>query len=85
MAETESNAFWTFTLESYPSRGGPAGGDRACKTSRGADVNLLFFCCYVADERARPSGPMTDFAAADAALEPWRRQVTLPLRALRDH
>lgn len=81
-SETEPGAFWDFTLESYR-REGVQQAVIALQDRRGADVNVLFFCCYVAAEgrgRLRPE----DFAAAEAEIEPWRRQVTLPLRALRD-
>ncbi len=82
MAGTEQSAFWDFTLESYP-REGVQQAVIALQDKRGADVNLLFFCCYVAAS-GRGKLSRDDLAAADAALDPWRRQVTLPLRALRD-
>ena len=83
MSDAEQSEFWAFTLASYP-REGVQQSVIGLQDRRGADVNLLFFCCYIA---ARGSGRLRgeDLAAAEAAIEPWRRQVTLPLRALRDH
>ena len=83
MAETETSAFWSFTLESY-GREGVQQAVIGLQDRRGADVNLLFFCCYMAAS-GRGRLQKAALSAAEVAIEPWRRQVTEPLRALRNH
>ena len=80
--EADSDGFWPFTLAAYP-KDGVQPGVIHLQDRHGADVNILFFCCFVgASGRGRLTGD--DFARADAALGPWKRQVTEALRAIRD-
>ena len=80
---SEGSAFWNFTLTSYPSEGVQP-SVIALQDNRGADVNVLFFCCYCASQD-RSALTADDFARADTALDAWREQVTKRLRAIRDH
>ena len=78
----DSAQFWDYTLALY----GAPGLSQAViglQDRRGADVNLLLYCCWCAtsgrgalDERA--------LANADSAVDHWRRTVTQPLRTVRD-
>lgn len=76
------DGFWRFTLELY-SHDGVKPAALRLQDKCGADVNLLFFCCFVA---ASDRGHLTreQLAQADRALLAWREQVTLPLRDIRD-
>ena len=58
--------FWDFTLEVY-ARGRVQEAVIALQDRRGADVNLLFYCCYVA---ARGGGRLRreDLAQCDAII-----------------
>jgi len=78
----QGGAFWAFTLATYP-REGVKEAVLRLQDRRGADVNLLLFCCWVAaDGRGRLAAEA--LARADAAADAWRRAVTLRLRAVRD-
>ncbi|MDH3689482.1 MAG: TIGR02444 family protein [Gammaproteobacteria bacterium] len=73
---------WEFTLIHYGSEGvQPA--VIALQDKHGADVNLLFFCCWMAaTERGRLS--KSQIAETDTCVEHWRKEVTRPLRRVRD-
>lgn len=78
----ERGSFWQFTLDTYAGVGVQAGAIRL-QNGRGADVNLLFYCSWMAvSGRGRVN--WESIAAADVAIDEWRREVTLPLRVLRD-
>ena len=51
---------------------------------RGADVNVLLFCCWVAAS-GRGAFRAGELEAALAATQTWREDVTQPLRRLRRH
>ena len=74
-------AFWRSSLELY-AREGMSRALIALQDRRGADVNLLLYCCWMAlSGRGRPSA--SDLRRADAAIAGWRDDVTLPLRDVR--
>jgi len=81
--QSQTREFWEFTLESYP-RDGVQASVIALQDRFGADVNVLFWCCYIGSVGG---GRLTadDFSHADVALGPWRRDVTVRLREIRDH
>lgn len=79
----ETSEFWEFTLRSYPCAGVQP-SVIALQDRFGADVNVLFWCCYVAAIGARRL-TAEDFARADEVLDPWRKDVTVRLREIRDH
>ena len=73
--------FWSFSLGFY----GRAGVSAACidlQDRYGHDVNILLFACWVG---LSGRGRLTpgDLARAEAAVGPWRRAVTEPVRAAR--
>lgn len=73
--------FWRYSLELY-AREGMSRALIALQDRRGADVNLLLYCCWMAlSGRGRPS--VSDLRRADAAIAGWRDDVTLPLREVR--
>ena len=73
--------FWRYSLELY-AREGMSRALIALQDRRGADVNLLLYCCWMAlSGRGRPS--VSDLRRADAAIAGWRDDVTLPLRDVR--
>ena len=73
--------FWRYSLELY-AREGMSSALLALQDRRGADVNLLLYCCWMAmSGRGRPSAG--DLRRADAAIAGWRHDVTLPLRDVR--
>lgn len=80
MARLDAGAFWEFSLAFY----GRERVQAAClslQNRRGADVNILLLCCWLAT-----LGMKVDRAglhAAIAAVEAWRRDVMEPLRAAR--
>ena len=74
--------FWRFSLDLYQ-RKGVAPALLALQKRRGADVNLLLYCCWIAlSGRGRLDG--SDLRRAEAAIAPWREAVTVPLRETRD-
>lgn len=78
----EIGEFWRFSLDLYEKKG-VARALLALQRRRGADVNLLLYCCWVASSgRGRLDG--ADLGRAEAAIAPWREAVTLPLRETRD-
>ena len=77
---SESN-FWNFTLAAYPGEGVQQ-SVIYLQDNCGADVNLLFYCCWAGSCAVLLSED--DLIRADAAIHAWREQVTKPLRAIRD-
>ncbi len=80
-AKLPSGDFWRYTLELY-AREGMSRALIALQDRRGADVNLLLFCCWVA-HRGRGRLSVSDLRRADAAIAGWRDEVTIPLREVR--
>ena len=72
---------WRTSLELY-AREGMSRALIALQDRRGADVNLLLYCCWTAQSgRGRQSA--SDLRRAEEAIEGWRDEVTIPLRELR--
>jgi len=78
---SNENNLWNFTLAAYPAEGVQQ-SVIYLQDNCGADVNLLFYCCWA----GLRSGQLSehDLIQADAAVSTWREQVTIPLRAIRD-
>jgi len=76
----DPRAFWEFSL-AYYSRERVSAACLSLQNRRGADVNILLFCCWLATLglKVEPS----DLHAANAAVEAWRRDVLEPLRSAR--
>jgi uncharacterized protein (TIGR02444 family) len=76
----DPGAFWEFSLAFY-SRERVSAACLSLQNRRGADVNILLLCCWLATLglRLEPEG----LQAAIAAVERWRRDVLEPLRAAR--
>ena len=81
-SSTSTLGFWDFTLASY-GRDGVQASVIALQDEDGADVNMLFFCCWVG---ATGRGELQTAALkhADDALTQWRELVTVPLREIRE-
>ncbi len=80
-AQPETGEFWQFTLECY-GREGVQSAVIALQDQRNADVNVMFYCCWIA---ASGRGVLSadDVRCADAAIDAWRREVTIKLRSIR--
>ena len=79
--EDSAGEFWRTSLELY-GREGMSDALIALQERRGADVNLLLYCCWTAlSGRGRLNAGQ--LRRADEAVAGWRDEVTLPLRALR--
>ncbi len=76
-----TGAFWRFSLDFYR-RPGVATACLDLQDRFGRDVNLLLFACWVGISGRGRLG-VADLAKAETSLEPWRRTVVEPLRALR--
>jgi uncharacterized protein (TIGR02444 family) len=76
----DPGAFWEFSLAFY-SRERVSAACLSLQNRRGADVNILLFCCWLATLglKLEPAG----MHAANAAVEAWRRDVLEPLRGAR--
>jgi uncharacterized protein (TIGR02444 family) len=76
----DPGAFWEFSLAFY-SRERVSAACLSLQNRRGADVNILLFCCWLATLglKLEPAG----MHAANAAVEAWRRDVLEPLRSAR--
>lgn len=76
------NSLWQFTLDCYASR-----RTQECVLSLqkelDADVNLLFYCCWLAVTGRGRIG-RAEVRKADRALSAWRERITLPLRHVRN-
>jgi len=73
--------FWDFSLAVYR-RAGVAPACLALQERYGTDVNLLFFCCWLAAS-GRGALEGEALARAAAAVEPWHREIVRGLRAVR--
>ena len=80
MTRLDPGAFWEFSL-AYYSRERVSAACLSLQNRRGADVNILLFCCWLAtlNLKVEPGG----LHAAIAAVEAWRRDVLEPLRSAR--
>ncbi|HVZ02998.1 MAG TPA: TIGR02444 family protein [Dongiaceae bacterium] len=79
-AALSPDAFWEFSLAFYARE--PVGA--AClslQDRRGADVNILLLCCWLATLKLTIGEP--GLKAAIEAVADWRRDVLEPLRAVR--
>jgi uncharacterized protein (TIGR02444 family) len=76
----DPGAFWEFSL-AYYSRERVSAACLSLQNRRGADVNILLLCCWLATLglRVEPSG----LHSANAAVEAWRRDVLERLRGAR--
>ncbi len=79
--EFPASEFWDFSLEVY-GRAGVAPACLALQESRGIDVNLLLFGCWVGASGRGVLGS-AEFARVLAATEPWQNQVVAPMRSVR--
>lgn len=77
-----STDLWDFTLAAYR-RDGVSPAVIGLQERRGADVNLLFLCCW-SGATGRGASTRADLERAEAAVLAWRENVTRPLRAVRD-
>jgi uncharacterized protein (TIGR02444 family) len=72
--------FWRFSLRFY-SRPQIAPACIALQDNAGADVNLLLFILFLADQRRKVSAG--EISRLDQAVAQWRETVVKPLRELR--
>jgi uncharacterized protein (TIGR02444 family) len=80
MEPLEAGAFWEFSLAFYARE--PVGA--AClslQDRRGADVNILLLCCWLATLKLTINE--AGLKSAVEAVADWRRDVLEPLRAVR--
>jgi uncharacterized protein (TIGR02444 family) len=77
---TATPTIWPYVLKLYGvPEFGPAG--IALQDSVGADVDILLFLCFLADQ-GREAG-RDDVSRIDASIKGWRETVVKPVRALR--
>jgi uncharacterized protein (TIGR02444 family) len=76
----DPGAFWEFSL-AYYSRERVSAACLSLQNRRGADVNILLLCCWLATLGLRLE--TAGLHAANAAVEGWRRDVLEPLRSAR--
>jgi len=76
----DPGGFWEFSLAFY-SRERVSAACLSLQNRRGADVNILLLCCWLATLglKLEPAG----LHAAIAAVDAWRRDVLEPLRSSR--
>jgi uncharacterized protein (TIGR02444 family) len=72
--------FWRFSLRFY-ARPHIAEACLALQDNSDADVNILLFVLYLADQLKQLSAP--EIARLDSAVAQWRETVVRPLRTLR--
>ena len=75
-----SSPFWTFSLRFYR-LDGVAPACLALQDERGVDVNVLLFLLFIATQGRGLT--QADVAEINAAMEDWRREAVVPLRAVR--
>ncbi|WP_395017257.1 TIGR02444 family protein [Dongia sp.] len=80
MTRLDPGAFWEFSL-AYYSRERVAAACLSLQNRRGADVNILLFCCWLATMGWKVE--RDGLHAAIATVEAWRRDVLEPLRGAR--
>ena len=78
MAQT--SPFWTFSLQTYGSKGVPAACLRL-QDQCGVDVNILLFCLFLA--RQGRALTLADLVFIDASLRDWRLNGVVKLREVR--
>jgi uncharacterized protein (TIGR02444 family) len=76
----DPGAFWEFSLAFY-SRERVSAACLSLQNRRGADVNILLFCCWLATLGLKVDA--SGLHAAIAEVEAWRRDVLEPLRSAR--
>jgi uncharacterized protein (TIGR02444 family) len=76
----DPGAFWEFSL-AYYSRERVATACLSLQNRRGADVNILLFCCWLATLGCKVE--QAGLHEAIAEVEAWRREVLEPLRGAR--
>jgi uncharacterized protein (TIGR02444 family) len=76
----DPGAFWEFSL-AYYSRERVSAACLSLQNRRGADVNILLLCCWLATLGLKVE--QAGLHAAIAAVEAWRRDVLEPLRGAR--
>jgi len=72
--------FWRFSLRFY-ARPQVGSACIALQDEAGADVNLMLFLLYLAEQNRQVTGD--DIARLDGAVHAWRERVVKPLRDLR--
>jgi uncharacterized protein (TIGR02444 family) len=75
------NPFWSFSLAVYAAPG-VAAECLALQDTSGVDVNVLLFCAWLGATK-RSVLTLEDFAAIEAAVQPWRDTVIHPMRGVR--
>ena len=80
MTRLDPGAFWEFSLAFY-SRERVSAACLSLQNRRGADVNILLCCCWLATLGLRLE--LAGMHAANAAVEAWRRDVLEPMRSAR--
>ena len=80
MTRLDPGAFWEFSLAFY-SRERVSAACLSLQNRRGADVNILLFCCWLATLGLKVES--SDLHTVNAAVEGWRRDVLEPLRGAR--
>ena len=80
MTRLDPGAFWEFSL-AYYSRERVSAACLSLQNRRGADVNILLFCCWLATLSLKVE--QAGLHAAITAVEAWRRDVLEPLRSAR--
>lgn len=80
MTRLDPGSFWEFSLAFY-SRERVSAACLSLQNRRGADVNILLFCCWLATLGLKVES--AGLHAAIAAVEAWRRDVLEPLRGAR--
>ena len=78
---TEENPFWDFSVKLYGREGVPP----ACLRLQdrcNADVNILMYCCWVAQDRALLFDAMA-IERIISAVEPWKSSIVEVLRNIR--
>ncbi len=80
MSEPGENPFWRYSLALYE-REAVAAACLNLQGRLGLDVNMLLFCCWAgANGRRLSAAEILDLIEA---VQAWRREVILPLRAAR--
>lgn len=80
MNQSNPSPFWDFSLLTYSRSGVP----NACLTLQdgsGVDVNVLLFCLYLGQSHRKLSS--ADVLNIAQAIEPWRADIVVNLRAAR--
>ncbi|NKB57241.1 MAG: TIGR02444 family protein [Alphaproteobacteria bacterium] len=81
MTKDAGNPFWDFSLSVYALDG----VSEAClrlQDQHGVDVNLLLYCCWVAQDACLTLAE-ADMAKVIGRVSEWKAHVVIPLRAAR--